>query len=351
MARRKRLILSDEAAPGRAPAALPAGIETKAHLAPGLGGPPIARVAAEAAAAAALRDLADSVASARAEGRLVARLPLEAVEADHLVRDRLPRPEEEEGEAEGSQAALVASIRAHGQRMPVEVADLGGGRYGLISGWRRLMALRALLAETGEARFAEVLALVRRPETAADAYVAMVEENELRQGLGHYERARIVARAADLGVFPDERAALRRLFSGAPRARRSKIGSFLAVYRALDAHLRFAAALPERLGLALARALEAGKVAPADLAAALAASPPADAAAEQAVLARALRDDVSRAKHAPDPAAGAPAPAEIVPGVFLSVGGGFTRPVLTLSGPGVDPVFRERLEHWLRAGR
>ena len=52
--------------------------------------------------------------------------------------------------------------------------------YGLISGWRRLTALQALHAETGEARFATVQALVRRPETAADAYVTMVEENEIR---------------------------------------------------------------------------------------------------------------------------------------------------------------------------
>jgi hypothetical protein len=41
---------------------------------------------------------------------------------------------------------------------------------------------------------------------------------------------------------------------------------------------------------------------------------------------------------------------EIRPGLFLTHGGGWTRPVLTLSGPAVDPVFRERLLHWLTHG-
>ena len=114
---------------------------------------PIARVAAEAAGAAALQELTDSVARARETGRIVLDLPLEAIAADHLTRDRLPVEDEEMG-------ALRASIRAHGQRTPIEVTPLvadgeeGALPYGLISGWRRLEALKALFAETGDARFA-----------------------------------------------------------------------------------------------------------------------------------------------------------------------------------------------------
>ena len=123
--------------------------------------------------------------------------------------------------------------------------------YGLISGWRRLAALKALHAETGDARFATVQALVRRPETAADAYVTMVEENEIRLGLSHYERARVAARATERGVFPSEKAALLALFATASRPKRSRIRAFLDIYHALDGTLRFPAALPERLGLRL----------------------------------------------------------------------------------------------------
>ena len=73
----------------------------------------------------------------RAEGRLVQSLALEAVVADHLVRDRLAAEDE-------AMATLKASIAARGQQTPIEVVDLGQGRYGLVSGWRRLAALHAL---------------------------------------------------------------------------------------------------------------------------------------------------------------------------------------------------------------
>ena len=106
--------------------------------------------------------------------------------------------------------------------------------YGLISGWRRLAALKALHAETGEARFATVQALVRRPETAADAYVNMVEENEIRLGLSHYERARVAALATERGIFESEKKALLALFATASRAKRSRIRAFLDIYHALD---------------------------------------------------------------------------------------------------------------------
>ena len=89
--------------------------------------------------------------AARALGRMVVTVPLSDVVLDHLVRDRMAL---DEGEME----ALKASLRARGQQTPVELTDLGGGRYGLISGWRRLTALRRLHAESGEDRFAEIQA-------------------------------------------------------------------------------------------------------------------------------------------------------------------------------------------------
>ena len=168
------------------------------HLAPQDGGStssaasaPIARIAGETSVNAAFDEVRQELDSARSEGRLVLRVPLEAVETAWLIRDRLDPGTPEDPDF----AALIDSLRAHGQRSPIEVADMGQGRYGLISGWRRLTALRQLHAETGEARFATVLALLHKPENAQGAYLAMVEENEIRLGLSYYERARITAKA------------------------------------------------------------------------------------------------------------------------------------------------------------
>lgn len=287
---------------------------------------PIARVAADAAGAAALEELADTLRRARDEGRLALDLPLDAIAADHLTRDRLPVEDAE-------MAALRDSLRAHGQRTPIEVTSLAGALpYGLISGWRRLTALRTLAAATGEPRFATVRALVRRPETAADAYVSMVEENELRVGLSHYERARVAARAAERGVFPSEKAALLALFATASRAKRSRIRAFVEIYHALDGSLRFPAQLPERLGLRLVEAVRAGQG--PRIADALAASDAATPEAEQAALTAALAPRTRRPRPAPEP---------LAPGVALETALRGDALTLRFTGPGVTPALADEI--------
>jgi hypothetical protein len=82
----------------------------------------------------------------------------------------------------------------------------------------------------------------------------MVEENEIRAGMSFYERARLAAEAAKLGIYPDPAAAIAALFASASPAKRSKIGSFVRVHEALGDALRYPTAIPERLGLALAAA-------------------------------------------------------------------------------------------------
>ena len=297
---------------------------------------PIAGVAGDAAAAAALEEVAGAMRDARRDGRLVEALPLETVEAEHLMRDRLAA-------GEGEMAALVASIRAHGQRTPIEVTPLPGspGRHGLISGWRRLGALRRLHAETGEDRFATVRALVRRPEGAADAYVAMVEENEIRAGISHYERARVVARSVEAGVFADEDAALRALFGSGSAARRSKIKAFLPLYRSLGDHLAHPAAIPERLGLAVAQALRADPGLGARLSRRL------DRAASGEEELGLLRAAVEGSGPPRPQGRGRPRRAvpEIRPGLRLER----RRSGLVLSGPAADAALAARLEIWLRA--
>ena len=353
MARRRRLNPAQPIYLAAAPAPAAGGPPA---LRAGLGvAPPIAQVAGEASALSALREVSAALDAARAEGRLLLQLPLDAVEVDYLVRDRLVADADDMDH-------LVASIAEHGQRQPIEVAELAPGRYGLISGWRRLRAL-ARLAED-DPRFGTVLAQLRRPDTAASAYVAMVEENEIRVGLSYYERARVTAKAVEAGVFPTEKAALQQLFAAASRARRSKIGSFLAIHRHLDTVLRFPAALPERLGLALARLLEADPALARPLAASLSATPAQTAAEEQSRLAgfvatqsRPEAPDVLAgteplAAAKPDLADPAPSPdtRELRPGLFLRVSGGWTNPTLELSGPALDPVLRDRLETWLATG-
>lgn len=320
---------------------------------------PIAQVAGDAAAMAALAAVSEELASARATGRMVLALPLSAIVEDHLIRDRVAQDREE-------MAALKQSIAARGQQTPVEVAEIGPGaggamRYGLISGARRMTALRELQAETGEARFGQVLALLRRPEGGADPYVAMVEENEIRVGLSFYERARIVMRAVEAGVYDSEKKALQGLFATASFAKRSKIKSFIPIVAALDGALRFPARLSERLGLRLSKALEAPGFA-ARAQAALAAAAPATAEAETAVLEGLLRPAPSAPEvvlvedesgpPAPDRAAAAATGAAAAPlDLACDLAGGLRMRVagnrIVIEGPGVDAPLVDALRDWL----
>ncbi|MCF7779684.1 hypothetical protein GLP59_19045 [Sulfitobacter sp. M220] len=224
--------------------------------------PPIAYVAGDAATNAALAEVTAELQSARAEGRIVQSLQLDQIESSYLVRDRLVADDED-------MAALRTSLSARGQQTPIEVVATGRGGYGLISGWRRLTALTQLYKETGDARFSAVLALVRRPVDAAEAYVAMVEENEIRVGLSYFERARIVSRAVEEGVYTDTKSALNGLFGNGSRAKRSKIKSFLPVVEQLGKYLSHPTAIGERLGLALSQKLQADEAFNSDVAEAL----------------------------------------------------------------------------------
>jgi len=240
MAKRKRL--------SPLPAFGNAAPETRSPSAASLRAP-IADMAGATAATSAASEMAEALDTAREGGRMVLDLALGQIVQDHLVRDRVGFDADE-------MEALKTSIAARGQQVPIEVTRLGPDSYGLISGWRRVTAMSALYAETQEKRFATVQAVLRRPKEAAEAYLAMVEENEIRAGLSYYERARIARTATAQGAFETEQDALRVLFAAASRARRSKIGSFLGLVSALDGALRFPRAIGERLGLRLAKALE-----------------------------------------------------------------------------------------------
>ena len=224
---------------------------------------PIAQVAAEIARLAEPPALTKTVSNspdradaeawrqAQAEGRVLLDLPLDCIDPVHLMRDRMVVDAE-------ALAELKTSIRENGQRLPIEVVALTApGRFGLISGWRRLQVLTELAAEEGPA-FARVTAMLRpAPETAA-LYTAMVEENELRAQITPYERGRIAVMAAEIGAFPDTETALNTIFKAASKAKRSKIRSFAYVHEELGDMLHFGPDLSERNGLRLAHALREG---------------------------------------------------------------------------------------------
>lgn len=231
-------------------------------------GPPIAQMAADVgqsidAELARLRDenaaLAEKGADhdrATAEGRIVLSLALSDIDPHAILRDR--RVLDREGE---DWAALKASIQARGQQTPVDVirntgpGAAKGPAFGLVSGLRRWSVLDELYRETGDARFAHVLAFVRPLDAPVDKLVAMIEENEIRQDTSYFERGRICALAAGQGVFGDVDDAIATLFAASNRNRRYKIRAFASLHDLIGDLLVFPEAIGERLGLALVKAL------------------------------------------------------------------------------------------------
>ena len=330
MAKRKRLTPAD---PAKAPV-----LETKSGFPAYKDGwagtrAPIAHVAGDAAASAALSELSEQMAGARAKGRMIVELPLDAIDPAYLMRDRIAVDEDE-------MQSLIASLTARGQQTPIEVVDQGDGTYGLISGWRRLQAL-SRMAKDGDARPA--LALLRSPQDTAETYLAMVEENEIRVGLSYYERARIAAVAVRQGVFASEKEALLKIYHAASRAKRSKIRSFLTLVHALDGALMFPTAIAERTGLALAKALDVDAGLGPRLHSALSATPPATAEDEAELIARTMGGKaVARPKVPTQSLSGNRNLPENV-NVETRTDGS-----VVVSGGGFTPALRQKLLAWLK---
>lgn len=303
---------------------IPEDMETKSMVSP----PPIANVAGDAATQAALSEVLDTMEYARREGRIVLDLDPASIDADYLMRDRTRVDPEE-------MATLLTSIRERGQQSPIEVVRLESGGYGLLSGWRRLSAIRQL----GDR---PVLALLRAPRDAPDAYLAMIEENEIRVGLSYYERARIVAKSVAGGVFETEKVALQSLFRAASRAKRSKIKSFLPLVTEMDGVLRFPEEIGERLGLILSKALEADATLAARLRVALA-DAPQDAVTEQALIQGVLGEKPAQTRT---PAAAFDNPERrLGPGLRMQTRADGS---LLLSGPALTPTLSREIQDWLR---
>lgn len=224
---------------------------------------PIAQVAAEVAGQYQTgtpemrRDEAQAAAyrAAEGQGRLIKQIALAEIDATSMQRDRTIV------DAEALQE-LEFSIAEHGLRLPIEVYELGkpmaGKRYGLLSGYRRFVAQQNLLAREQDEAFGLIKAVVRDPAEMGGAFVAMVEENEIRQDLSHFERGRIAAIAAQQGAFASTEAAVGEMFAAASKAKRSKIRSFAMIFEELGDVLQFPESLREKDGLRLAQSLRSG---------------------------------------------------------------------------------------------
>ncbi len=217
-------------------------------------------------------------------------IPTPEIDADALTRDRTAIDAE-------AMAELQASILANGLRQPVELyafEDPAPSRtgptqlYGLISGHRRLLAVRALHALTGANRFAAIPAFLREPASIEAALLAMVEENEIRAEISAWERGRVAVTARDRGTFATIEEAVEKLFPAASRQKRARLRQFATVVEEFDGLL----AAPEKLGvrntLRLANACRLGY---ADLIrAALAAAGQGDRAAQWDLVEPILRE-------------------------------------------------------------
>lgn len=181
----------------------------------------------------------------------LARVPLEAIDTSALPRDRLSL---NRVAADPAMAGLKHSLRAHGQRDPVEVFEDETGRMQLKTGWRRWTALRQLHAKTGEARFATIEVRVVPQMPRLEALRAQGESNMLREDLSFAELAQLAITAAE-EARGDAHEMVGTLFAALPAMKRSYIRQFVFLLQALHPGLKWPAAVPRNLGVDVARAL------------------------------------------------------------------------------------------------
>lgn len=154
---------------------------------------------------------------------------------------------------------LQHSIATEGLRTPIEVWQLstprahenGTHRYGLISGLRRLTAARALGHQT-------IPAVLRAPQTIAQALASMVTENEIREPVTPWEKATLILNAIEEGHFDTPDTSIAALFPSLPRTSRSRIRNHVSVVEGLGPLLTDPTSLTTRQLDTLAAALQSG---------------------------------------------------------------------------------------------
>ena len=252
-------------------------LETKA--APARRGP---MATAVRESAEAVQQRADTEAAVRAEndrlahehvrlkklGLITDLVPIDKIDATKLRRDRATGPDAELED-------LVESLREIGLSNPIRV-EQAGDRYELIQGWRRLQAYKALLEETGDARWATIPAgMVAPGDDLVTSYRRMVDENLIRKDISFAEMASL---ARDYVADPQIDCstmieAVAELFGSASYQKRSYIRAFAELLELMGDDLKYPNAIPRNLGLAVRRQIAEGRPGLEDLLEALAVRP------------------------------------------------------------------------------
>ena len=182
-------------------------------------------------------------------------LPLDAIDATALPRDRTTLNP-------AAMDDLTASIAANGLRQPIEVWQLSTPAppltHGLIAGFRRLQAHRALAASRRDGSFATIPAFLRSPASLPQALAAMVEENECRAEVSPWDKARLLVEVTAQGLFPTIDAALAEIHSCTTRQKRARLRAAAQVVEELEGLLTTPDRLNENRLLRLASALRGG---------------------------------------------------------------------------------------------
>lgn len=208
------------------------------------------------------RDVESLINQGRAEGEdrlrqaglLLEEIDIDQIDEEHFVRDRIAHDEDAFHE-------LRSSIYASGQKTPIEVTVISDPdeplRYGLVSGWRRLRAIREIFCETRDPGFATINARVLQHDVSS-ALVALAIENEVRKGISPFERALFIRRTVEAGAFASVDQAILSMYGQASAAKQSKIRTLVRLADFIGAIIIHPDCITEQIGLRLVKYFDAG---------------------------------------------------------------------------------------------
>ncbi|MCE8525573.1 ParB N-terminal domain-containing protein [Ruegeria pomeroyi] len=242
--------------------------------------------------------LAHELVRLKKEGLITDLVPLDAVHAERLTRDRAAGPDPELDE-------LKTSIREIGLSNPIRVEKRADGGYELVQGMRRLSAYRALYEETGDERFARIPAGILANAPTDDQYRRMVDENLIRKDISFAEMGALARAYAEdpTNDCADVDKAVSVLFKSASYTKRSYIRAFASLLMMLGKSLEHPNEIPRNVGVDLKRKLDGDPGLVRAVSSALLALPGRSAVDEVAIL-RGFADGAG----APEPQTPAPAP-------------------------------------------
>ncbi len=197
--------------------------------------------------------------AAQSEGRVLVSIPIGEIKTDELPRDRMDL---ERVATSDEMEELKTSIRARGQKEPIELFRDATGGLQLKKGWRRLTALTQLFEETRDDAFATITARIDEAKAGMlDRYIDMVEENVVREDLSFAEMAQVALEAAEDPAVDetDPDVLVNQLYASLHKMKRSYVRSFVYLLTELGDSLRFPQAVSRNLGVRAARKLQRGE--------------------------------------------------------------------------------------------